>query len=628
MFDETGERTDASGAAVYALTAGGYWCMLAESDGEAALFDAPEGGFVSSALEFPTGTWLSESIEAILAPGTKLTYIVYTHSHWDHMGAAGLVYDHFAQDRPTIIASKRSRAELKARDDRDPTSVHGNNRGVPIPEKLEAADYRELHVGNLRFEAQKIHAHERGDLFVFLDKTIPENAAEGIDNSIFMIVDTIFPGWIPFASVAISNDIGGYYEAQDEILTYDFDVLVAGHLTRMGTKADVQLNKDFYDDVLEGARSGLAAVSSDDIAAGTGIFDPNNPNAGNTWLFFAELLERQADVCVAYVLDVASRGRDWLTEMAGVEVTLRSQCWAVSTYIRNINNIITMNKNNNDTTNKNNNSSSMTEITTTKKCQGETRQPGLQLYKSAARNLREYHGVPSITAESVEKTMALLQLRPARLVAQGLTSRKLLKAEAAMPDSSLDSNSSSDSSTNSDVEMDENAITSDTSDSGGTISISTDNSGSDDDDNEINHDLEAEDCKRPVHTALAAAGIKLRPRETRPLLLALGVRPQRLVKLGLVDREALLRSRRITLGRAIGRVRGEGPSAAVPTAVKGTLITSTASTTKAATTAKTCTATGTKEKNTRACAEDLVTTAVPVMTEKDRATADATTSAV
>eukprot|EP00752_Nemacystus_decipiens_P006423 g5786.t1 len=225
------------------------------------------------------------------------------------------------------------------------------------------------------------------------------------------------------------------------------------------------------------------------------------------------------------------------------------------------NNINTMNKNNNDTMNKNSSSSSssssssMTETAVTKKCQGKTRQPGLQLYKSAARNLREYQGVPSITAESLEKTMALLQLRPARLVAQGLASRKLLKAEDAMPDSSLDS--SSDSSTNSDVEMDEKAITSDTSDSGGTISSSIDNSSSDDDSNESQYDLEAGDRKRPVHMALAAAGIKLRPRETRPLLLALGVRPHRLVKLGLVDREDLLRSRCATFGHAIGMVRGE-----------------------------------------------------------------------
>ena len=39
-------------------------------------------------------------------------------------------------------------------------------------------------MGNLRFELQKIHSHERGDLFVFLDKAVPENAAEGADGEI------------------------------------------------------------------------------------------------------------------------------------------------------------------------------------------------------------------------------------------------------------------------------------------------------------------------------------------------------------------------------------------------------------------------------------------------------------
>lgn len=41
--DATGERN--SNAAVFALTDGSYQCMLAESNGEAALFDAPEGEF-------------------------------------------------------------------------------------------------------------------------------------------------------------------------------------------------------------------------------------------------------------------------------------------------------------------------------------------------------------------------------------------------------------------------------------------------------------------------------------------------------------------------------------------------------------------------------------------------------
>lgn len=39
-------------------------------------------------------------------------------------------------------------------------------------------------MGSLHFELQKIHAHQRGDLFVFLDKAISENAAEGSDGNI------------------------------------------------------------------------------------------------------------------------------------------------------------------------------------------------------------------------------------------------------------------------------------------------------------------------------------------------------------------------------------------------------------------------------------------------------------
>lgn len=42
-FDEvSGERID-NNAAVFVLTEGAYFCMVAESNGEAALFDAPEG---------------------------------------------------------------------------------------------------------------------------------------------------------------------------------------------------------------------------------------------------------------------------------------------------------------------------------------------------------------------------------------------------------------------------------------------------------------------------------------------------------------------------------------------------------------------------------------------------------
>ena len=40
------------------------------------------GGFVSSVTPLPTSSWLPESIGALLAEGTMLKYIVYTHTHW------------------------------------------------------------------------------------------------------------------------------------------------------------------------------------------------------------------------------------------------------------------------------------------------------------------------------------------------------------------------------------------------------------------------------------------------------------------------------------------------------------------------------------------------------------------
>ena len=47
---------------------------------------------------------------------------------------------------------------------------------------MEQSEYREVAVGSLRFEVQKIHGHERGDLYMFLDKNVSENAAAGTDS--------------------------------------------------------------------------------------------------------------------------------------------------------------------------------------------------------------------------------------------------------------------------------------------------------------------------------------------------------------------------------------------------------------------------------------------------------------
>ena len=203
------------------------------------------------------------------------------------------------------------------------------------------------------------------------------------------------------------------------------------------------------------------------------------------------------------------------------------------------------------------------------------------LYKMAARNLREYHGVPSMTALKLEKTVALLGLRPRRLVAQGLAPRRLLKDNSsplvlagdssgedqeelceAVPGALMrGSGDNPFNSSSEDIEEEEEKASNSTYDDNGASIGNIDSNGPC-----VVQGVEADgnsagDKQRPIHAALVAGGINLQPRETRPLLRALGVNPHRLIKLGLVKREAI----RAMAGRRDGdpgsgqRLRAGGP---------------------------------------------------------------------
>lgn len=63
----------------------------------------------------------------------------------------------------------------------------------------------------------------------------------------------------------------------------DFDVLVGGHVSRLGTKEDVQVQVDFYADVLAGMKLGFSLISFADVGAGMGVANPASPNLGNGW---------------------------------------------------------------------------------------------------------------------------------------------------------------------------------------------------------------------------------------------------------------------------------------------------------------------------------------------------------
>ncbi|CAM9248285.1 unnamed protein product [Ectocarpus sp. 6 AP-2014] len=173
-----------------------------------------------------------------------------------------------------------------------------------------------------------------------------------------------------------------------------------------------------------------------------------------------------------------------------------------------------------------------------------------RLYMIAARNLREYNGVPSMTPPKLVKTLAFLKLNPQRLVRQGLAPKNLLarmKAEAANNAKNAkvsrvkvplgDGKNNEDLAESVAAGMELMSVEDDKKEwNDGFVSVEPADTSSPDNDNEERNDATAPEVKKNlIHKAFIAGGIQLRPREVRPLLVALDVRPCRLAKLGLVD---------------------------------------------------------------------------------------------
>ncbi|CAN0092850.1 unnamed protein product [Ectocarpus fasciculatus] len=168
-----------------------------------------------------------------------------------------------------------------------------------------------------------------------------------------------------------------------------------------------------------------------------------------------------------------------------------------------------------------------------------------ELYKTAARNLREYNGVPSMTPPKLVKTLAFLKLHPHRLVKQGLAPKALLarmKAETAN-NTKVSKAPLGDGKNNEDLAesvaagMELMSVEDDKKEwKDGFMSVEPPETPIPDNDNEEEKNDAAPAVKKNlVHKAFIAGGIQLRPREVRPLLVALDVRPCRMAKLGLVN---------------------------------------------------------------------------------------------
>ncbi len=50
--------------------------------------------------------------------------------------------------------------------------------------------------------------------------------------------------------MALADDVFGHIKAYDIALNYDYDTFVCGHITRLGTRDDVQVQREFITDLI------------------------------------------------------------------------------------------------------------------------------------------------------------------------------------------------------------------------------------------------------------------------------------------------------------------------------------------------------------------------------------------
>jgi len=276
LVEEIGEN-------LYWLTDGLYQMMfLVTGDGVIAV-DAP-----------PTiGNNILRGIRRVTAQPVR--HGVYSHAHADHVGAM-VLYEG---------------AELWAHRDVADILSRANDPNRPVPQPGQTFDReRTIRLGTQQLKLEyRGPNHAPGNLFIWA----PEQRA-------LMLVDVIFPGWVPFAYLAVSSDVPGWISAHDKALEYPFETLIGGHLTRLGTRDDVHTQQQYINELKQRTERELSNVDFGAIYSTT--------DAENSWAIFSEYLDAVATQAADYLTP------RWVDRLGGADVFTHANAWAMAESLR------------------------------------------------------------------------------------------------------------------------------------------------------------------------------------------------------------------------------------------------------------------------------------------------------
>src|SRR5467141_3015189 len=174
---------------LYWVTEGVYQCAFLTTPDGVVLFDAP-----------PTiGHNIQRAIDEIAAANgvsNKVTHLIHSHHHADHVGASSLF-----DNRVVRIGHEETRLLL----------LRDNDPARPAPEET-FGDRRTLKIGGERIELEwRGPNHSPDNIYIHFP-----------DHDALMLIDIVNPGWAPVYISNLTEDIPGYIEAPANALAYSW----------------------------------------------------------------------------------------------------------------------------------------------------------------------------------------------------------------------------------------------------------------------------------------------------------------------------------------------------------------------------------------------------------------------
>ena len=276
------------GGGVYVLSDNGWQSAFLVTGDGVIVFDAP--------------ATFGKSIPSAVARVTDqpIKILIYSHIHKDHIGGSAA----FKNIKGLRIVALNGVADF-LKEQNDPDRLLPN-------ETFETQKTIRLGGKTVELTRHFYHSNE-GDLFIY----VPEAR-------FLMAVDCVTGGYAPFEGFDITTNFREYLKVFDQLLAYDFNTFVGGHLTQTGTRQDVEITKEFTMDVYSTVKRIHNNMDQQAvIAEAVKIIGPDNE-----FLLFKVVLDKVTQEAMAEL-----RPR-WINRLAGVDVFLESQVQTALIYVR------------------------------------------------------------------------------------------------------------------------------------------------------------------------------------------------------------------------------------------------------------------------------------------------------